>query len=57
MATRSNSNKGVSPNSTNGSSYSTGRNPGGTQAVKRIPGVTYGEQEELTEMQKMSPLP
>ncbi len=57
MATRSSSNRGVSPNSTNGSSYSTGRNPGGTQAVKRIPGVTYGEQEELTEMQKMSPLP
>ncbi len=34
MATRSSSNRGVSPNSTNGSSYSTGRNPGGTQHEK-----------------------
>ena len=46
MATRSNSNKGVSPNSTNGSSYSTGRNPGGM--VKGLAkGVTYGEGEKL----------
>ena len=42
MATRSNSNKGVSPNSTNGSSYSTGRNPGG-MVIGLAKGVTYGE--------------
>ena len=28
-----------------------------TQAVRRIPGVEYGEQKELTEQQQAAPLP
>mgnify|MGYP003117364458 CR=1 FL=1 len=56
MATRSPSNKGITNRNTNvpppARNYADN-----TQAVKRIPDVTYGEQEKLTEMQKMSPLP
>ena len=56
MATRSNSNKGVSPNSTNGSSYSTGRNPGGM--VKGLAkGVTYGEGEKLKQQANLFGMP
>ena len=56
MATRSNSNKGVSPNSTNGSSYSTGRNPGGM--VKGLAkGVTYGEGEKLKQQADLFGMP
>jgi hypothetical protein len=56
MATRSNSNKGVSPNSTNGSSYSTGRNPGGM--VKGLAkGVTYGEGEKIKQQANLFGMP
>jgi hypothetical protein len=56
MATRSNSNKGVSPNSTNGSSISTGRNPGGM--VKGLAkGVTYGEGEKLKQQANLFGMP
>jgi len=56
MATRSNSNKGVSQNSTNGSSYSTGRNPGGM--VKGLAkGVTYGEGEKLKQQANLFGMP
>ena len=56
MATRSNSNKGISPNSTNGSSYSTGRNPGGM--VKGLAkGVTYGEGEKLKQQANLFGMP
>ena len=56
MATRSNSNRGISPNSTNGSSYSTGRNPGGM--VKGLAkGVTYGEGEKLKQQADLFGMP
>ena len=56
MATRSNSNRGISPNSTNGSSYSTGRNPGGM--VKNLAkGVTYDDREKIEEQAKMFGMP
>ena len=56
MATRSNSNRGISPNSTNGSSYSTGRNPGGM--VKGLAkGVTYGEGEKLKQQANLFGMP
>ena len=51
MATRSPSNRGlnVPPPARN---YQDN-----TQAVRRMPGVAYGEQKELTEQQKAAPLP
>ena len=51
MATRSPSNRGlnVPPPARN---YQDN-----TQAVRRMPGVAYGEQKELTEQQKQAPLP
>jgi len=56
MATRSSSNKKVTNRNTNvpppARNYSDN-----TQAVKRIPGVTYGEQDALVEQQKIAPLP
>ena len=56
MATRSSSNKKVTKRNTNvpppARNYSDN-----TQAVKRIPGVTYGEQDALVEQQKIAPLP
>ena len=56
MATRSNSNKGVDNRTTN--VPPAGRNyTDNTQAVRRIPGVEYGEQEALTEQQQAAPLP
>ena len=56
MATRSNSNKGVSPNSTNGSSISTGRNPGGM--VKGLAkGLTYGQGEKLKQQANLFGMP
>ena len=56
MATRSNSNKGVSPNSTNGSSISTGRNPGGM--VKGLAkGLTYGQGEKLKQQARLTGMP
>ena len=56
MATRSNSNRGVSPNSTNGSSISTGRNPGGM--VKGLAkGLTYGQGEKLKQQARLTGMP
>ena len=48
MATRSSSNQGVSKNKTNGSSYSTGRNPGGMVAGLTA-GTTFGEGKKIKE--------
>jgi len=56
MATRSNSNKGVSPNSTNGSSYSTGRNPGGL-VPGMAKGLVYGQGEKLKQQARLTGLP
>ncbi len=55
MATRSSSNQGVSKNKTNGSSYSTGRNPGGMVAGLTA-GTTYGEGKSLKEQVSAAPL-
>ena len=56
MATRSSSNKKVTNRNANvpppARNYSDN-----TQAVRRIPGVTYGEQDALVEQQKIAPLP
>ena len=56
MATRSNSNRGVNKRPLNvpppARNYSDN-----TQGVRRIPGVTYGEQQALTEQQQAAPLP
>ena len=53
---RSPSNKGITNRNANvppaGRNYSDN-----TQAVRRIPGVEYGEQKELTEQQQDAPLP
>ena len=56
MATRSSSNRGVSGRNTNVPPAA--RNfQDNTQAVRRIPGVEYGEQKQLTEQQQAAPLP
>ena len=56
MATRSNSNKGVTGRNTNVPPPARNFNDN-TQAVRRIPGMEYGEQQALTEQQKAAPLP
>lgn len=56
MATRSNSNKGVSGRNTNVPPPARNYNDN-TQAVRRIPGVDYGEQKALVEQQQAAPLP
>ena len=56
MATRSNSNKGVTARNTNVPPPARNFNDN-TQAVRRIPGMEYGEQKALTEQQKAAPLP
>lgn len=56
MATRSNSNRGVSGRNTNVPPPARNYNDN-TQAVRRIPGVEYGEQKALTEQQQAAPLP
>tara|TARA_R100000664_G_scaffold7852_1_gene13159 strand:+ start:347 stop:730 length:384 start_codon:yes stop_codon:yes gene_type:complete len=56
MATRSSSNRGVSGRNTNVPPAA--RNyQDTTQAVRRIPGVEYGKQKQLTEQQQAAPLP
>jgi hypothetical protein len=53
---RSPSNKGITNRNTN--VPPAGRNyQDQSQAVRRIPGVAYGEQQDLIEQQKASPLP
>ena len=56
MATRSNSNKGVTARNTNVPPPARNFNDN-TQTVRRIPGMDYGEQQALTEQQKAAPLP
>ena len=55
MATRSSSNKGTDKRALN--VPPAGRNyQDNTQAVRRMPGVAYGEQKALTEQQQAAPL-
>ena len=56
MATRSSSNKGVTNRNAN-VMYAPPNTQDTTQAVRRIPGVDYGEQKALTEQQQAAPLP
>ena len=56
MATRSSSNKGTDRRALNVPPAA--RNfQDNTQAVRRIPGMPYGEQQELTQQQQAAPLP
>ena len=61
MATRSPSNKGSgvpTVDKRNNAVPPSARNTqNNTQAVRRMPGVAYGEQKELTEQQQAAPLP
>jgi hypothetical protein len=56
MATRSSSNKGTDRRALNVPPPARNTQDN-TQAVRRIPGVTYGEQQALTEQQQAAPLP
>lgn len=56
MATRSNSNKGVTARNTNVPPPARNTQDN-TQAVRRIPGVPQGMQQELVEQQQAAPLP
>ena len=56
MATRSNSNKGVTARNTNVPPPARNFNDN-TQAVRRIPGMGYDEQKALTDQQRAFPLP
>ena len=56
MATRSSSNKGTDRRALNVPPPARNTQDN-TQAVRRIPGMTYGEQQELTQQQQAAPLP
>lgn len=56
MATRSSSNKGTDKRALNVPPPARNTQDN-TQAVRRIPGMGYGEQQALTEQQKAAPLP
>jgi len=56
MATRSNSNKGVTGRNSNVPPPARNTQDN-TQSIRKIPGVTYGEQQDLTEQQQAAPLP
>ena len=56
MATRSSSNKGTDKRALNVPPPARNTQDN-TQGVRRIPGMTYGEQKALTEQQKAAPLP
>jgi hypothetical protein len=56
MATRSSSNKGTDRRALNVPPPARNTQDN-TQAVRRIPGVDYGEQKALTEQQQAAPLP
>ena len=56
MATRSSSNKGTDKRALNVPPPARNTQDN-TQAVKRVPGVDYGEQQALTEQQQAAPLP
>jgi len=56
MATRSPSNRGITRRNSN--LPPAARNTQDTtQAVRRMPGVSYGDQKDLTEQQQAAPLP
>ena len=56
MATRSSSNKGTDKRALNVPPPARNTQDN-TQAVRRIPGMPYGEQQELTQQQQAAPLP
>ena len=56
MATRSSSNKGTDKRALNVPPPARNTQDN-TQAVRRIPGMGYGEQQALTEQQQAAPLP
>jgi hypothetical protein len=56
MATRSSSNKGTDRRALNVPPPARNTQDN-TQAVRRIPGVAFGEQQALTEQQQAAPLP
>ena len=56
MATRSSSNKGTDRRALNVPPPARNTQDN-TQAVRRIPGMPYGEQQELTRQQQAAPLP
>jgi len=56
MATRSSSNKGTDRRALNVPPPARNTQDN-TQAVRRIPGMPYGEQQALTQQQKAAPLP
>ena len=56
MATRSSRNKGTDKRALNVPPPARNTQDN-TQAVRRIPGLDYGEQQALTEQQKAAPLP
>jgi hypothetical protein len=56
MATRSSSNKGTDKRALNVPPPARNTQDN-TQAVRRIPGMDYGEQKALTEQQQAAPLP
>mgnify|MGYP001157053310 FL=1 len=56
MATRSNANKGVTGRNSNVPPPARNTQDN-TQAIRRIPGMSYGEQQELTQQQQAAPLP
>jgi hypothetical protein len=56
MATRSNANKGVTGRNSNVPPPARNTQDN-TQAIRRIPGMPYGEQQELTQQQQAAPLP
>lgn len=56
MATRSNANKGVTGRNSNVPPPARNTQDN-TQAIRRVPGMAYGEQQELVEQQQAAPLP
>ena len=56
MATRSNSNKGVTGRNSNVPPPARNTQDN-TQSIRRIPGMSYGEQQALTQQQQAAPLP
>ena len=53
---RSSSNKGITNRNAN-VMYAPPNTQDNTQSIRRIPGVGYGEQQQLIEQQKAAPLP
>jgi hypothetical protein len=53
---RSSSNKGITNRNAN-VMYAPPNTQDNTQTIRKIPGVAYGEQQDLTEQQQAAPLP